>query len=180
MKEKALLVGNVILFLFAALVLVATQTSLWLQIFGYAPPPALWIPALVYIALFRSTLMLIIVSHLMAIALSSATAMPEGLLMVSCLSVALGIQFFKARFFWTATTYFMLVSGIAVLLFHCVHFLASWVVGDHPVTSPEISDWIIQALLTPLFAPALFPVFRWFDSITQQSESAEIAGTMST
>lgn len=179
MKEKALLVLNVVLFVLAALILAAGQTSLWLQIFGYFPPPALWMPIVVYLALFRSALHLVIVTQAMAIALSSATSMPEGLLMISLLGVALSVQVFKTRFFWTATTYFMLVSGLATLAFHLFHFTASWIFSDNPLTSPALSDWIIQALLTPLFAPLLFPVCRWFDGITQRTEPPEITGVIS-
>lgn len=176
MKAKALLIANVFLFLAATLLLAAGQTSFWLQVFGYFPPPALWIPALVYIALFRSTLAVVIISHLMAIALATATSMPEGIMMTSCLAVALSVQIFKTRFYWTATTYFMLVSGLATLVFHIYQFIASWVISDHPLTSPALSSWIIQALLTPLFAPLLFPVFRWFDQITHRTEPPEITG----
>lgn len=179
MKERLLLLVNVMLFILLALLLAAGQTSLWLQIFGYFPPPALWIPVIVYLALFRSALHLIIVAQLVAIALSSTTAMPEGIMMIACLAVGLSVQVFKARIFWTATTYFMLVCGLATLAFHIFQMLASWVVVDHPLTSPAISDWIIQSLLTPLFAPLVFPIFRWFDHITQRAEPPEVTGTMS-
>ncbi len=179
MKAKALLIANVILFLLATLLLAAGQTSLWLQIFGYFPPPALWIPGLVYIALFRSTMTVVIVSHLIAIALATSTVMPEGLMMISCLAVALSVQVFKTRFYWTATTYFMLVCGLSTIVFHLYHYAASWVVGDHPLTAPQLTAWTIQALLTPLFAPILFPVFRWFDQITNRTEPPEITGAYS-
>ena len=179
MKAILLLLTNVFLFLLATLLLAACQTSFWLQIFGYFPPPALWIPVLVYVALFRSTMTAIVMSHLIAIALATSTAMPEGLMMVTCLAVALSVQVFKTRFYWTATTYFMLVCGLATLVFHIYHFAASWVLDDQPLTSPAISSWIIQSLLTPLFAPLLFPVFRWFDQITQRTEPPEITGAYS-
>lgn len=179
MKAKLLLLANIVLFLLATLLLAGAQTSFWLQIFGYFPPPALWIPGLVYIALFRSTMSAVIVSHLIAIAIATSTAMPEGQVMVSCLAVALSVQVFKTRFYWTATTYFMLVCGLATLVFHIYQFIASWVITDHPLTSPSYSAWIIQALLTPLFAPILFPVFRWFDQITHRTEPPEITGAYS-
>ncbi|MDX9731813.1 MAG: hypothetical protein RBT63_08595 [Bdellovibrionales bacterium] len=179
MKEKALLAANIGLFILATLLLASAQTSLWLQIFGYFPPPALWIPGLVYLALFRSTMMIVIVSHLLAIALATATAMPEGLMMISCLAVALSVQVFKTRFYWNATTYVMLVCGLATLVFHIYHFIASWILTDHPLTSPAFSAWIIQALLTPLFAPLLFPIFRWFDQVTHRAEPPEVTGAYS-
>lgn len=179
MKEKILLLCNIALFVVTALILAGVQTSLWLQIFGYFPPPALWMPVLVYLSLFRGTLTTILLSHLLALALASATAMPDGLMMISCLGVALSVQVFKTRIFWIQSTYFMMVCGFSTLLFHILHFVSSWIFSEFPVTSPALADWIIQSLLTPLFAPVFFPLFRWFDAVTDREEPPEVTGTLS-
>lgn len=171
MKEKLKLGGNVLLFLLATLLLATVQTSLWFQIFGYFPSPALWIPALIYVALNRSTLETIIYSYLTAFVLASMTAMPEGVLMISCLGVALTAQVFKKRIYWVSASYVMMVSGLGALLFQLIHWGAAYVFGD-PLSSPAIIDWLIEALLTPLAAPVLFPVFRWFDRVTDRGEPA--------
>jgi hypothetical protein len=174
MKERMKLVGNVLLFLFATLLLATIQTSLWFQIFGYFPSPALWIPVLIYVALNRSTLEAIIYAYLTAFVLASMTAMPEGVLMISCLGVALTAQVFKKRIYWVSASYIMMVSGLGALLFQIYHWGATYVFGE-PISSPAIIDWIIEALLTPLAAPVLFPVFRWFDRVTDREPTAEIA-----
>lgn len=178
MKEKLLKLTNIALFILMTLLLAGAQTSFWLQIFGYFPPPALWMPVLVYLALFRGTLATIILSHLVALSISSATAMPLGLVMIACLAVALSIQVFKTRIFWMQSTYFMMVSGLSVFVFHMTHFASSWALSDTPLTTPAIGDWIIQALLTPLVAPLLFPLFRWVDALTQQDDPPEVTGTI--
>jgi len=179
MKEKLKLGGNVLLFLLATLLLATVQTSLWFQIFGYFPSPALWIPVLIYVALNRSTLETIIYSYLTAFVLASMTAMPEGVLMISCLGVALTAQVFKKRIYWVSASYIMMVSGLGALFFQLYHWGAAYVFGD-PLSSPAIIDWLIEALLTPLAAPVLFPVFRWFDRITDRVEPmAEITARVS-
>jgi cell shape-determining protein MreD len=175
MKEKLLRLANVSLFAFAILVLGTLQTSLWFQIFGYFPGPAFWLPCLIYIALFRSTLETVIFAYITGFILSTMTAMPEGVLMIVCVSVAVSAQLLKQRIYWSATSYVMMTCGLAALLFHLVHWCISYLVGSQPITSPEISDWLIEALLTPLVAPALFPMFRWFDRITQRDQSSEIS-----
>lgn len=167
MKERMKLIANVLLFLLATLLLATLQTSLWFQIFGYFPSPALWIPCLIYVALYRSTLEVIIYSYLTAFVLASMTAMPEGVLMVSCLAVALTAQVFKRRIYWESASYILMVCGLGALFFQLYHFIASWVLGD-PITSPSVIDWTIEALLTPLAAPILFPVFRWFDRVSDR------------
>lgn len=178
MKERLKLAANVLLFLLATLLLATIQTSLWFQIFGYFPSPALWIPCLIYVALYRSTLETIIYSYLTAFVLSSMTAMPEGILMISCLAVALVAQVFKKRIYWVSASYIMMVCGLGALFFQIFHWGAAYVFGE-PLSSPAIIDWIIEALLTPLAAPILFPVFRWFDHLTDREPTPEIAARMS-
>ena len=175
MKEKLLRVANVSLFAFAVMVLGTVQTSLWFQIFGYFPGPAFWIPCLVYVALFRSTLETVIFAYISGFILSTMTAMPEGILMIVCVTVAVSTQIFKQRIFWSASSYIMMTCGLAALLFHITHWCLSFLLGNQPMTGPEVSDWLIEALLTPLVAPVMFPVFRWFDQITQRDQSAEIS-----
>lgn len=170
MKEKLKLAGNVLLFLLATLMLATVQTSLWFQIFGYFPSPALWIPVLIYVALHRSTLETIIYSYLTAFVLASMTAMPEGVLMISCLGVALTAQVFKKRIYWNSASYVMMVTGLGALLFQIYHWGATYVFGD-PLSSPAVIDWLIEALLTPLVAPLLFPVFRWIDRLSDRDTS---------
>jgi cell shape-determining protein MreD len=179
MKERLLLLANVALFAFATLLLASIQTSLWFQIFGSFRGPALWIPVLIYIALFRSTLEAIFFSYLIGFALSTMTAMPEGILITICLGLTLATQLFKRRIFWSSSSYYMMVCGLAALIFHLLHWGVSYVLGDHPVTSPQVMDWLIEALLTPLAAPPLFPVFRWFDRITDREPSTEYSSQVS-
>ena len=179
MKEKLLKLANLLLFAFAVLLLGTVQTSLWFQVFGYFPSPAFWIPALVYVALSRSTLETVIFAYVTGFILSTMTAMPEGVLMIVCLSVAIATQLFKERIFWTASSYVMMTCGLAALLFHIMHWIVSYLVGDHPMTNPEVASWLIEALLTPLVAPGLFPIFRWFDSLTQREQTTEISAKAS-
>lgn len=179
MRERLLLVANFALFLIAVLVLASLQTSLWFQIFGYFPGPALWIPCLIHIALNRSALEASIFAYLCAFVLSTMTAMPEGLLMVVCLALVLSAQVFKRRFFWESSSYLMLTCGLGAFLFNIYHWAATFILGEHALTSPAIMDWLIEALLTPLAAPPLFPVFLWFDKITGRESTADVSAQVS-
>ncbi len=171
MKAKLLLIANLALFVLALMILGSVQTSLWFQIFGYFPSPALWIPCLIYVALYRSTLETIIFAYLAGFTLSTMSAMPEGLLMLLCVALALTARLFKRRIYWETSSYMMMTCGLAALVFHLYHWGASFFIGDYPLTSPNIMDWLIEALLTPLAAPPLLPLFRWFDRITERDNS---------
>jgi hypothetical protein len=179
MKEKLQLLTNIGLFAFATLLMGTVQTSLWFQILGYFPAPALWIPGLVYISLFRPTLEAVIFSYVCAFVLGTMTAMPEGMLMFVCLALSLSVQVFKQRIYWPGSSYFMMVCGLAALMFHVFHWAATFLIGDAPLTSPQISDWLIESLLTPLAAPLLFPFFRWFDRVTNREASGDVSAQVS-
>jgi cell shape-determining protein MreD len=173
MKERLLFASNIGLFALAVLVLGTLQTSLWFQIFGYFPSPALWLPVLIYVSLHRSTLEAVIFAYLTAFILSTMTAMPEGVLMVVCLALAVSIQLFKERIYWSTAGYFMMTAGLASLMFHVFHWSLSYLLGDQPLSSPQVMDWLIEALLTPLVAPLFPPIFRWFDQITGRETAPE-------
>lgn len=179
MKERLLLIGNHLLFVFVALFLASLQTSLWYQIFGYFPGPALWIPCLIYVALFRSTIETVIFSYLVGIALSTMTAMPEGMMMSICLGISLTAQVFKRRIFWSGSSYIMMVCGLAALIFHVYHWAATFLVGDFPMTNPQVMDWLIEALLTQLAAPPLFSFFAWLDRITHREPTTDASAQVS-
>ena len=179
MKERLMLLANVALFAAAT---IALGTSLWFQIFGYFPAPAFGIPVLVYIALYRSTLETILFAYLIGFVLSTMTAMPEGLLMSVCLGLALTVQLVKTRIYWMSASYIMMVCGSAALVFHLYHWGATFLVEEIPLTSPQVSSWLIEALLTPLVGPVTFPLFHWFDRLTGRENAAnstDISATVS-
>ncbi len=178
MKERTLLFTNIALFAGAILVLGTIQSSLWFQIFGYFPAPALWLPTLVYVALFRSTLETILFSYIAGFVLSTMTAMPEGLLMAVCLALALSVQILKQRIYWSGASYFMMVCGFGALFFHFYHWGATFLFEEVPLTSPQIASWLIESLLTPLIAPMTFPLFQWFDRLTGREQSTDLSATV--
>lgn len=173
MRERLLLASNVGLLCFAALVLATIQSSLWFQIFAWFPSPVFWMPVLVYASLFRSFLQMSILIFALSLILTPMTVMPEGLLFCTLFTVGLSSRIVKRRFYWAGASYFMMMSGIAALFFNLYHWFGMIMTSEYGVPRPEISDWLIQALLTPLVAPILYEAFRWFDRLTEQEQPSE-------
>lgn len=99
--------------------------------------------------------------------------------MITCLALAISTQVFKQRIYWTGSSYIMLVCGLGALMFNFYYFVATQLISENPITRPQVIDWVIEALLTPLAAPILFPVFKWFDSITNRESSTEASAQVS-
>ncbi len=178
MRERLLHAANILLLAFATLVLASLQTSLWFQVFGWFPAPAFWMPAVVYVALYRTPVEMLITVFIFCLILSTMTVMPEGMLFATLLALSGLIRAVKQRFYWAGTTYFMMTSGFATLSWHLLHWIGTSIIHSNPVSIPEIADWLIQALLTPLIAPPLYFLFRWFDRIAEREQPAEASADM--
>lgn len=176
MKEKALLACNAALFCVAVLTLGTMQTSLWYQIFGYFPAPALWLSAVVFVGLYRPLPEAAALIYAFAFLMSTMTVMPMSLIMASAMGVGLAAMFVKRRIYWPGSGYFMIACGLGSLLFHLLRWAGSFAIEDHALTSPEIGDWLLEALLTPLAAPALHALYWAFDHVTGREQPVEASG----
>lgn len=173
MRERMLLATNVALFGMSALLLGTIQSSLWFQILGWFPAPAFWVPVLVFVSLYRAPVEMVIVLFVISTILSSMTVMPDGLLFSTCLVLGGAVRLVKQRFYWAGSSYFMMMSGITAIAWNVTHWVGSLLVSATPLTDPEITNWLIQSLLTPLIAPPLYELFRWFDRWTDREQPAE-------
>jgi len=72
-----------------------------------------------------------------------------------------------------------MTCGLAAFMFHVYHLLGTFLLAEAALTHPQISEWLIEALLTPLIAPLLFPLFRWFDRVTNREQSTDISAQVS-
>ena len=165
MKERFLLYTNIFVFLLFALVAASLQTSLWFQIAGYFPAPALWIPVLVYVSMHRNAVEMLITIILIAAVLATMTTMSDGVLLMSCIILGVSARIFKERIYWSTYTYSMLICGLSAFFFHFVKWIAAIFLEEKHFFSPHVLDWIIEAMLTALIAPAFFKVFGWIDEV---------------
>ncbi len=163
MKERLLLYTNIFCFLLFTLVAASLQTSLWFQIAGYFPSPALWIPGLVYISMHRNSVEMLITIILITAALATMTTVSEGVMLASCLILGVSARIFKERIYWSNYTYSMLICGLSGFSFHLFKWIASMVLEERHFFSPHFLDWIIEAMLTALIAPLFFRIFIWID-----------------
>ena len=174
-KERFLIYSNIFCFLVMALVAATLQTSLWFQIAGYFPAPALWIPVLVYVSMHRNAIEMLITLIFIAAVLATMTTMSDGVLLSTCLVLGVSVRIFKERIYWSSYTYSMLICGLSSFFFHLLKWLAAMALEEKQYFAPHILDWLIEAMLTALVAPVLFRFFLWIDEVFSR-ESIDSTG----
>lgn len=165
MKERFQLYSNVFCFLLFALLAASIQTSLWFQVAGYFPAPALWIPALVYVSMHRNAVEMLITIILISAVLSTMTTVSEGVMLASSLILGVSARIFKERIYWSNYTYSMLICGLSGFFFHFIKWVAAMLLEERQFFGPHFLDWLIEAMLTALVAPLFFRLFVWIDEV---------------
>jgi hypothetical protein len=172
LKERFLLYSNIFCFLLIALIAATLQTSLWFQIAGYFPAPALWIPVLVYVSMHRNAVEMLVTLIFIAAVLSSMTTMSDGVLLGTCLFLGVAARIFKERIYWSSYTYSMLICGLSSFFFHFIKWLAAMALEEKQFFMPHVLDWLIEAMLTALAAPLMFRFLLWIDELFSRESVA--------
>lgn len=168
MKSVVYLLNNVIAFLLVTLLLVSSQTSLWLQLFGYFPPPNSWIPTLMFFVIYRNWKEGLILTLIITSAVSTLSASPFVLFLGSNIVIYFLARLGKHRIYWTGPTYFMGLCATATAAFPFVYLMLSWVWEKSPVRDFEFFESIIRALLTALLALPTYYLFLFIDEKTDK------------
>lgn len=176
MKNLARELTNYLIFLVAAILLTALQSSLWLQLFGWFPAPQIWLAILTFWVLYRELWESVAMMYILATVVSAFTAMPFAHLLVINLLTCLTLAFTKKRVYWAGSTFYMLASGASVLCLFVFTFLISWRYDKNPIRDVSLFSWLISVLLTMLVSLPLHSIFGWFDRFTNKEHPTE-AGT---
>ncbi len=168
MREIGFIVLNYVGFTLMTVLLASFQSSLWLQLFGYTPPPYMWIAIVNYWVMFRRPGRAMIMTYIAAYALFAMTGMPLNILF-SILIINFAILYFiRDRVFWTGPTHFMLACGGSAFLLPLSTAISCVIFEAHPFVEFRFFSWIISALFTALSALPIYYVLVFIDRLTFQ------------
>lgn len=156
---------SLFLMVFTALLLAATQTSLWFLIFGRFPPPFFWLVILVYISATRPLWEAVMMTYLLTFVNAGFTAFPFEAMLVYSLCLMVLLFLIRERVYWGGPTFFMLMVAAASLSAPILFWLTSRWFDKNPVVIPELFDWLISALLTMLASLPIYRLYAWYDHI---------------
>lgn len=173
MRELSFLILNYLAFTLAAIILTSLQSALWLQIFGYFPPPYLWMTIIIYWTLKRRLVEGFIMLYIVAFCISATTSKPLNIIYPTLFLSYLTIYFLKDRLLWPGPTYFMMVCGLASVVFCLSTPVFSFFFEVQSIAEFHFFDWLISPLLTALFAWPCYLIFEWIDKVTGKESLSE-------
>lgn len=139
------------------------QNNIWPVIVGIHLPLQLWIPCLVYWALFRSAGPAIFFIYLMMINMVSTSAIPFGCLLGVTSLITLLLIFFK-RVYYINWMFFSIGTALVLLFFPLLLWLFSgWT--DEKIYIPNLIFWLGGGLMNWLFSFPLLWLFQWVDQL---------------
>ena len=168
MRELSFQILNYISFVLVAIFLGAIQSALWLQVFGYTPPPYLWLAVANYWIMFRSPVRAVIMSYLLAYVLFSMSGMPLSVIFVVLIINFAILYVLRDRVLWAGPTQFMLACGALAFVVPISSILGGWLFETAPYVEFHFFSWIVSALFTALSALPIYYILVVIDKLTQQ------------
>jgi hypothetical protein len=144
------------------------QTSLWLNIFGFIPPPYFLIPVIVYWTLYRSKFEAVFMTYLISISIIGFSSVTLFMNFIGHLCVFGTSYSLKDRVLWSGPNSFMLGCLISAFALQPITFIVSQFFELNPMAEFLFWDWLIRSLLTALVSYPLFFIFSACDKWTQK------------
>ena len=179
MREKSLLASNFLLILlllyFSCILQISSFFPRNVPFVQHLPSPMLWIPPVLYLCLYRKAIEGILTIYVFVYALSPLTIQSTGGFVFSTLVLFSFCQILKIRMFWPGVRYFMVVCGLAVIVFHLANSAIHFIFESHVPQPKEPLLWILQAVLTPVFGFFQFRIISFFDRLTHKTPLTEVS-----
>jgi hypothetical protein len=168
MRSVSIFLANFLVHLLAAIGLVSLQSSLWPLVFGKGSAPQLWILPLCFWILRRTAVEALAFCYVLFFVVGSMTSMPMSMIVPVILTVTGVILLLKDRVLWAGVIHFTLAACIGSVTAPMAVWGWSRFLETNPVNTFHFFAWILNPLLTGLFAVASYPFLVWLDDVTQK------------
>lgn len=143
------------------------QTTIWYQLFYPVTSPNFWLPVVVYLSLYRSLRSSLVSIYVVGLFLAAMTSQPIYLLFLSLIFLYFSTQIIRVKFFWSGASYFVIVSTVAVPVYHFLDWVFSLNFEINYLRSPRLGAWFFEIIMMPVIAPVLFAIMRKIDELTR-------------
>lgn len=166
---------NSLLLLGFLFIITGLQTVFWYELFGNVPAPLLWLNMVVYLALYRKPFPAIISIYVVGFVLLSFTAMPLKMMWITMLLLFALVNGIKSRIFWSGSGYYSIMCAFSIVAYHVIYVLTSLLIEKNSV-SLELTERLVQVILTPSFAFIMYWILAKIDKMTQDQLMHEVGG----
>ncbi len=156
---RILSLGSLLLFTY---LLCGAQTTLWSQFFSWVIAPLLWINLVVYLTIERPTYIALAHIYCVGLIVSTFTAMPLGLLLLTLFLLFWSIHFIRMRIYWQGSMYYAFMCFIGLSAYQIIFYLCSHLFETNS-TGLLFFDRLVQILITPLFSFWMYSVLKKLD-----------------
>ncbi len=163
--------GLIILFI---PVIVITQNNIWPGVTGINFPLYLWIPFLVYQALYRKAGEAVFMAYFITFSSASTSSMPAGFLLAVNALILLALFLFK-RIYYNSLMFFSTAS-IGALLFFPIALWFLFYIMTGTIYFHGFTALLGGVTVTWLFSFPLLGLLKWWDRLTIHERKPKGAG----
>jgi hypothetical protein len=165
MKERNIIILNMLVFSLLSFLTAGFQTSFWPTVLKFLSGANLWIFISIYIFTYRHIVHSLIFAYMNTLFLHTFTSLPFGILLTLQIILLFACYFLRSRIFWTTSSYFLIISAVCVLLYEIAFLVLSYFFEPLPAQHLAWRETLITLLLTPIIGLIFFSVGRFIDSL---------------
>ncbi|MDE0119993.1 MAG: hypothetical protein OXM55_08320 [Bdellovibrionales bacterium] len=155
---------NYILMIIFILFIAVIQNSLWPSVFGTHIPTYLWIPCLIYWALYRKTGETVFMLYFITLNTTATSPLLTGYLLIFH-SLALIVLFLFKRIYYTSWVFFSTACAFSVLFFPIPLWFLSRIINGTMYLHGFL-PWIGGCIITWILSFPILGLLKWIDHRT--------------
>ena len=159
-------------------IIIMIQNSFWPSFFGTYIPVYLWIPCLIYWALYRQPGETTFMVYFIAMSVAANSSLMTGYLLTCNSLVFLSLLVFK-RVYYTSWVFFSTACAFTLFFFPILLWILPQIT-DGKTYFPGFIPWLAGGLITWILSFPLLGLFQWIDNLTivQSSERKQPTGAL--
>lgn len=152
------------------LLLCGIQTTIWPALFGHIQSPQLWLPWVIFLALYRPHFEALFVSYIFGMIMLGFTSLGLKIIWPAMLILVGVTSFTKNKLFWPGLRYFTIATALSCLLWNVTIFVMSAIL-ENPSAPLVPIERTLEFLLTVLASPFVYGLMMWLENLRPQEFS---------
>jgi hypothetical protein len=173
MNRPSWLAANFLIYILLVLVAASMQTSLFHWVLGWKATIQIVLLLLTYICLYREPGEALFFTVLAGYCMGLLSTMMESIAVFGAVCVFIGLRTLRTRVYSPSHVYFTWTGLGSIFSFHIITWLTGVFFETH-APRPRVLDWVLEILMTALFARAVYVFCNWIDVKTKKVSVTEL------